>query len=103
MSEGAAPSAVKAGTLVLVGCGQMGSAMLRGWLARGAAARFVVVEPVGMPAALAGAAGVGFHRAADELADGLAPDAVVFAVKPQLIDEVLPAYRRWVRPGTLFV
>ncbi len=31
MSEGAA----KAENLVLVGCGQMGSAMLRGWLGRG--------------------------------------------------------------------
>ncbi len=31
-----------------------------------------------------------------------APDAVVFAVKPQIIDAVLPAYRRWVRPQTLF-
>ena len=31
---------MSAGTVVLVGCGQMGSAMLRGWLARGAAARF---------------------------------------------------------------
>ena len=29
----------------------------------------------------------------------LAPDAVVFAVKPQVIDELLPAYRRWVAAG----
>jgi len=81
----------------------MGSAMLRGWLARGAAERFHIVEPAGTPAALAGAAGVEFHRSADALPAALAPDAVVFAVKPQLIDEVLPPYRRWVRPGTLFV
>ena len=32
----------KAGTIVLVGCGQMGSAMLRGWLRGDAAERFVV-------------------------------------------------------------
>ncbi len=84
----------------------MGSAMLRGWLARGAAARFLVVEPAGVPAALAAAAGVAqisWHRAADDLPTGLAPDAVVFAVKPQLIDAVLPAYRSWVRPQTLFL
>src|SRR5260370_42591229 len=94
---------IRAGTLVLVGCGQMGQAMLRGWLARGAAAQFVVVEPAGAPAALANAANVAWHRGADEGSADLAPDAIVFAVKPQVIDDVLPAYRRWVRPGTLFL
>ena len=93
----------KAGTLILVGCGQMGSAMLRGWLARGAAARFLVVEPAGAPSALAEAAAVTWHRAADDLPAALDPDAVVFAVKPQLIDAVVPDYRRWVRPQTLFL
>jgi pyrroline-5-carboxylate reductase len=94
---------IKAGTIVLVGCGQMGSAMLRGWLASGAADRFVAVEPAGMPAALADAAAVDWHRAADELSASLAPDAVVFAIKPQVMDDVLPAYRRWARPQTLFL
>jgi pyrroline-5-carboxylate reductase len=103
MSEGAAPATAKAETLVLVGCGHMGSAMLRGWLARGAAARFIVIEPAGAPAGLAAAANVAWHRMADELPEALRPDAVVFAVKPQIIDEVLPAYRRWVRPQTLFL
>jgi pyrroline-5-carboxylate reductase len=103
MSEGAAPSAAKAETLVLVGCGQMGSAMLRGWLARRAAAEFMVIEPAGLPVAFADSKDVAWHRAAEELPDGLTPDAVVFAVKPQIIDSVLPAYRRWVRPQTLFL
>ena len=44
---------MSAATVVLVGCGQMGSAMLRGWLQSGAAARFAVVEPTGAPEALA--------------------------------------------------
>jgi len=81
----------------------MGSAMLRGWLVRGAAERFMVVEPAGAPAALAEATGVAWYRTATDLPAGLAPDAVVFAVKPQLIDAVVPRYRRWVRPQTLFL
>ena len=93
----------KAGTIVLVGCGQMGSAMLRGWLASGAAERFVVIEPAGTPPALADAAGIGWHRSADELPNGLMPNAVVLAVKPQVMDDLLPAYRLWSRPPTLFV
>ena len=97
------PSEAKAGTVVLVGCGQMGSAMLRGWMARCAAERFLVVEPEGSPAMLAGADNLAWHHAAEELPGDLQPDAVVFAVKPQIMDAVLPAYRRWVGPRTLFL
>jgi pyrroline-5-carboxylate reductase len=96
-------TAAKADTLVLVGCGQMGAAMLRGWLGREAARRFWVVEPAGAPTGLAGAANVAWHRDAAELPAALTPDAVVFAVKPQVMDNVLPPYRRWAGPSTLFL
>ena len=92
-----------AGTVVLVGCGQMGSAMLRGWLKSGAASRYVAVEPDGVPADIAAASQVSAHKSAAELPDDLVPDAVVFAVKPQIFDEVVPPYRRWVRPQTMFM
>ena len=98
-----AAEGAKADTIVLVGCGQMGSAMLRGWLRGDAARRFVVIEPAGMPKELAGNPAIVSCRAPDEVEANLAPDAVVFAVKPQVFDELLPAYRRWVRPETLFV
>ena len=94
---------MNSGTVVLVGCGQMGSAMLRGWLQSGAASRFVVVEPAGSPEAVASSPGVAVHRAAAELPDALAPDAVVFAVKPQIIGDIVPAYRRFVRSRTVFM
>jgi pyrroline-5-carboxylate reductase len=89
--------------LVLVGCGKMGSALLRGWVAAGAAEQFRVVEPEGPPAELVGTTGVGWHRSPDELPLQPAPSAVVFAVKPQVVDSVVPAYRRWSQPETLFV
>ncbi|MFZ2004444.1 MAG: pyrroline-5-carboxylate reductase [Stellaceae bacterium] len=94
---------MSAGTVVLVGCGQMGSAMLRGWLASGAAARFVVVEPAGAPEALAASPKVQAHRSAAEFSGDLAPDAVVFAVKPQGIGDIVPDYRRFARPETVFM
>jgi pyrroline-5-carboxylate reductase len=90
-------------TVVLVGCGKMGTAMLRGWLAGGVASRFLVVEPAGMPPGFDLAAGVTWHTAAETLPSDLVPDAVIFAVKPQIVDAVLPSYRRSARPGTLFV
>ena len=91
------------GPLVLVGCGKMGSALLRGWIAAGAAKRFWVVEPEGAPPELVGADEVDWHRTAEELPPQPMPAAVVFAVKPQVVDSVVPAYRRWARPETLFV
>jgi pyrroline-5-carboxylate reductase len=93
----------EAGTIVLVGCGQMGTAMLHGWLAKRMAGHFIVVEPAGAPPRLAEAAHVVWRRTPDELAADIDPEAVVFAVKPQIIDDVLPPYRRFSRPRTLFV
>ncbi len=81
----------------------MGSALLRGWIAARAAERFLVVEPEGLPLGYGASAGVSWHRTPQELPDNPAPDAVVFAVKPQVIDAVLPSYRRWSKPQTLFV
>jgi pyrroline-5-carboxylate reductase len=90
-------------TLILVGCGKMGTAMLRGWVAAGVASRFIVVEPAGMPSGFDPIAGITCYPAAGSVPDQPAPDAVVFAVKPQVVDDVLPGYRRWACPETLFV
>jgi pyrroline-5-carboxylate reductase len=90
-------------TILLVGCGKMGSALLRGWLKGGVAERFLVVEPAGVPPGFAGAAKLAWHREAGTLPKEAAPDAVVFAVKPQTLDAVLPDYRRWVGPATVFM
>jgi pyrroline-5-carboxylate reductase len=92
----------RAGTLLLVGCGRMGGALLDGWLERGSASSVHVVEPAA-PARFAGRPGATLHGGADELPGGLAPDVVVFAVKPQVMAEVVPAYRRFVSSGTVFL
>src|SRR5437762_12119131 len=89
------------GSLILVGCGKMGTAMLRGWIANGAASRFLVVEPEGFPLSVTSSDPVEWHTAADTLPGELVPDAVVFAIKPQVVDHVLPLYRRCSRPETL--
>jgi pyrroline-5-carboxylate reductase len=90
-------------TLVLIGCGKMGSALLRGWIASGAASYFRVVEPAGRPPEFAATAEISWYRTPEDLPHEPAPDAVVFAVKPQAIDAILPDYRRWACPHTLFV
>ncbi len=90
-------------TIVLVGCGKMGSALLRGWRAGKVANRFHVVEPTECPPDVADAGDVLWHPGPSSLPDGLVPDAVVFAVKPQIADDIVPNYRPWVRPQTLFL
>ena len=103
-----------AGTrLILVGCGKMGGAMLRGWLARGMAPTDVgVVEPnaaVLGDLAGGGLAGGGVHHAAEPggLPGDLVPDVVVLAVKPQMMDGAIDHYRHLavggVAGGTLFL
>lgn len=90
-------------SLLLVGCGKMGGAMLDGWLASGIASRVVVIERVGLPDALAGNPLVAAATGPDDLPGGFVPDVVVLAVKPQVMDEALPAYRALARPGTVFL
>lgn len=83
------------GELLLVGCGNMGRAMLQGWLAAG----FVrpndvhVVEPEEALRADAGSLGVKTFASAKALDAQFRPAIVVLAVKPQVMAAVLPAYR----------
>ena len=89
-------------TLLLVGCGKMGGSLLQGWLAAGSVTRVVVVEPGDL------GIGVGSERvlrcaAADALPSRFSPDVVIFAVKPQVLGGVVPDYRRFVAPGTVFL
>jgi pyrroline-5-carboxylate reductase len=81
-------------SILIVGCGNMGGAMLAGWLAGGIApSRFTVVDPVLQRAP----AGVDLLR---ELPDGRF-DAVLLGVKPQLLNEIAPRLARLAAADTL--
>lgn len=87
--------------IVLVGCGNMGFAMLSGWLAGGIVppGKVHVIEPVAELAERAGKLGVTTHDAAITVPDDLAAAIIIFAVKPQSIDAVLPHYDRFADDG----
>jgi pyrroline-5-carboxylate reductase len=92
------------GHLLLVGCGKMGGAMLRGWLQRGVRPGDVtVVEPNMAPIAELAAKGVRLLEDASQLPSDLKPAVVLIAVKPQMTDGALPAYRRFAAPSTVFL
>ncbi len=89
--------------LLLIGCGKMGGAMLTGWCESGiAAAGAIIVEPMGAPD-FENLDGVTVCKDASELPSDLDPEVVVFAVKPQQMDSVVPDYARFAAGGTVFL
>ncbi len=93
-----------AGPLLLVGAGKMGSALLDGWLDRGLGGGDVlVIEPADVGRDALAAKGV---AVAADPEDGVLERpfrAVIFAVKPQMMGDVLPAYRPVVDEGALVI
>src|SRR5262245_6870642 len=80
-------------SILLVGCGRMGGAMLAGWREQGLHAS-VGVDPAPGAAASAGP-DLTIVPDAGTIPAGFAPEAVVFAVKPQNAAETLPLYQRF--------
>jgi pyrroline-5-carboxylate reductase len=79
------------GTLLLAGAGNMGAAMLAGWLAEGLApAQIIVQDPDPPPRAkeLLAKHGITAQAKVHSLAEP--PAVIVAAVKPQVMDEVFP-------------
>lgn len=91
--------------LVLAGCGNMGYAMLAGWLGSGKLKpdQTFVVEP--NDGLRQRAEALGCHVAADASAipSNAAPELVVLAVKPQVIRHVTKGYVRFGDGHTTFV
>lgn len=95
MAEGSAAPA-----LLLVGCGNMGRALLRGWV-RDWSGPIHVVDPQ-VPT---DSVGPHCHHHSDPttLPDNLAPAALLLAVKPQMLGAVLPAYAIYAARGALVI
>ena len=77
------------GTLVLVGAGKMGGAMLEGWLKAGADPKKIVALDPGPPPevlALLARHGIRHNPSVDSITDA---EVVLVAVKPQVMDDVL--------------
>jgi pyrroline-5-carboxylate reductase len=90
---------------VLVGCGNMGYAMLAGWLKSGrlAATEVFVVEPNAELRARAAALGVRAGAGPEDLPADAAPRLVILAVKPQVIRDVTAGYHRFSGGRTVFL
>ena len=87
-----------ASNILIFGCGNMGGAMLRGWIAGGVeASRFVVVDPVATELS----DGVSLHRTAAEVAQTF--DTILLGIKPQMIGELAPQIAPLLSPNALVI
>ncbi|MGI9484295.1 MAG: pyrroline-5-carboxylate reductase [Geminicoccaceae bacterium] len=93
-----------AGPLLLVGSGKMGTALLGGWLDHGLAKEDVlVVEPAVAGREAVAALGVEAVGGPEDIPEGRAFRAIIFAVKPQMMMDVLPVYRNIAAGGALVI
>lgn len=90
-------------SLCLVGAGNMGGALLAGWLAAGRAPdTMTVIDPKLSPAMADLMAAHGVRHVADA-GEAERPDIIVVAVKPQMMDAVLPTLAPLVDGDNLLV
>jgi len=89
-------------SVLLVGCGNMGYAMLKSWIAAGKMAPNDVTVIESHAALRARAAELGVSVAESPQQTGNDADFVVFAIKPQAIRDVAPTYVRFA-PRSTFI
>lgn len=87
--------------LALIGCGKMGSAILRGWLAAGERGKILVLDPAGLPPELGHLPLITYFKSTSEFvkaATAEKPEVFILAVKPQVMEaackSIAPAVSR---------
>jgi pyrroline-5-carboxylate reductase len=91
----------EAGSVLLVGAGRMGGALLQGWLASGfPASRIFVQEPSPPPEIADAIARAGIRTGTPPAMDG-PPQVILLAVKPQAMEQVLPTVAPLSGPDTV--
>lgn len=89
----AKPSAKAGRPIVIVGVGHMGGAFARGLIAASLGPRLILIDPMMTPADASAFRKHGAQTGRDAAAVGeTAPEAVILAVKPQMMAATAPAY-----------
>lgn len=90
------------GPLVLVGAGNMGGALLKGWLDRGLSPSNVVIQDPAPPPAMTALLSAHKLRSVERVAPLATPPSVILlAVKPQIMDAVVPTVAHLRGPQTV--
>ena len=89
--------------IALIGCGNLGGAMLRGWRASNLSYDYAILKPNAMPADLQ-APDITHLRTPEAIAPYLArASAVILAVKPQIMNEVTTSLAPFMPKNVLIV
>lgn len=83
--------------VLLIGCGRMGSALLKGWRESKAVGKAIVVDP-----ALPVLPGVTVVSSLANIPGGLS-NTILLAVKPQMLDQVMPSLAERLPDGALVI
>ena len=86
-------------SLALIGCGKMGQALLTGWLKNNPDYEFTVIQPDPLPDNYP-QDGYNYYT---ELPANKSFDIIVFAVKPQILNQVIKSYSSAVHESTLIL
>ncbi len=79
--------------ILLVGCGKMGTALINGWAKQGRnTSDIIVIEPDNRAVDRLTSKGITCCLSFEDLPSDYNPDVVLFAVKPQILDKVVPIY-----------
>ncbi|MBI3440270.1 MAG: pyrroline-5-carboxylate reductase [Proteobacteria bacterium] len=78
--------------VLLVGCGKMGGALARRWRESGMCRQLVIIDPQSTDV-----------KSLQDVPTGFQPQVVVFAVKPQTLNDVIKDYAPFSKAGVLFV
>jgi pyrroline-5-carboxylate reductase len=83
--------------VLLIGCGRMGGSLLKGWRESGAVGQAIVVDP-----AMPSLPGTTVVASLSDIA-GTLPRTILLAVKPQMLDQVLPGLKQRLPDGALII
>lgn len=98
-----AAAASSSGPIILVGAGNMGGALLTGWLKSGVAGSSVIVVDPGPSAAMMTMIAEAGAQHVTSLPAGIKAGVLFLALKPQVMEAVLPSLRDAVGPETVVV
>ncbi|MCE9522550.1 MAG: pyrroline-5-carboxylate reductase [Alphaproteobacteria bacterium] len=87
------PKAKAGRPIVIVGVGHMGGAFARGLIAAGLGSRLILIDPALKPSDARAFRAQGAQTGrGTEILDGTVPEAIILAVKPQMMAASAPAY-----------
>ncbi|MBL4906658.1 MAG: pyrroline-5-carboxylate reductase [Sneathiella sp.] len=89
---------------LLVGCGNMGQAMLGGWIEKNVKPNdILVVDPQSKNLSSADELGCRVFTSPVLIEEEYQPDVIILAVKPQVMENVIPTYKGFAEKGALII